>query len=219
MIQVRAKGLSHRSPGLYLLLLLPLLIGCRVASNDLAATQEAPPRVAETDAPTLVSAEEEVPPTTAPTLSPTLSPTAVPTDTPEATATRPDEATTMIGTEQEANADVEFVRAVQRTDGSWTFHVTVRHPDLGWEDYADGWDVVTDDGLVLKQRTEDPFTRLLLHPHESEQPFTRSQSGLLIPEGNSQVTVRAHDLVDGYGGRQIVVDLNTDAGPGFEVER
>ncbi len=38
-----------------------------------------------------------------------------------------------------ANADVLFVRAVQDPElNSWTFHVTVQHPDTGWDDYADG---------------------------------------------------------------------------------
>ncbi|MCA9912700.1 MAG: hypothetical protein KC496_05110, partial [Anaerolineae bacterium] len=35
-----------------------------------------------------------------------------------------------------ANADVIFVRAVQTGENTWTFHVTVEHPDTGWEDYA-----------------------------------------------------------------------------------
>jgi hypothetical protein len=121
--------------------------------------------------------------------------------------------------ESVANADVEFVRAIESADGIWTFHVTVKHPDTGWEDYADGWDVVTLDGTVLKVNEGDPFTRLLLHPHENEQPFTRSQSGLVIPESISQVTVRAHDLVDGYGGREVIVDLTVESGPDFELER
>lgn len=124
-----------------------------------------------------------------------------------------------MGPAEEANADVEFVRAVQMADSSWTFHVTVRHPDTGWEDYADGWDVITPDGRVLKRDSTEPFTRLLLHPHEDEQPFTRSQSGLVIPDGIDRVTVRAHDLVAGYGGRSITVDLTESSGPNFEVER
>ncbi len=118
-----------------------------------------------------------------------------------------------------ANADVEFVRAVQAPDGSWTFHVTVRHPDTGWEDYADGWDVVLPDGRVLKPNPDSPFTRLLTHPHENEQPFTRSQSRIVIPEGVTGVLVRAHDLLDGFGGREIQVDLVVSSGPGFEVIR
>lgn len=118
-----------------------------------------------------------------------------------------------------ANADVEFVRAVREGDSTWTFHVTVRHPDTGWEDYADGWDVLAPDGTVIKPDPDSPFTRLLLHPHENEQPFTRSQSGLLIPEDVTVVTVRAHDLVDGFGGAEVLVDLTATEGPGYAVER
>jgi len=116
------------------------------------------------------------------------------------------------------NADVLYVRAVKASNGTWTFHVTVQHPDTGWEDYADGWDVLTPDGQVLKPDRDSPFTRLLLHPHESEQPFTRSQSGIVIPPGVTQVRVRAHDLVDGYGGREVPVDLTIQQGQDFEVE-
>lgn len=120
--------------------------------------------------------------------------------------------------EGKGNADVLHVRAVKAGDGTWTFHVTVEHPDTGWEDYADGWDVLTPDGEVIKPDPDSPFTRLLLHPHENEQPFTRSQSGIAIPPGVSMVRVRAHDLVDGYGGREVVVDLTVQSGEGFEVE-
>jgi hypothetical protein len=119
----------------------------------------------------------------------------------------------------EANADVRFVEARQDAGGNWTFTVTVAHPDQGWEDYADGWDIVLPDGSVVKPDPDSPFTRLLLHPHETEQPFTRSLGGIVIPEGVTTVTVRAHDLVDGFGGQEIQVDLTADSGPGFEVQR
>ena len=118
-----------------------------------------------------------------------------------------------------ADADVIEVRAIQTNGGGWTFHVTVSHPDTGWNDYCDGWDVVLDTGEVLKRSSEDPFTRLLLHPHENEQPFTRSQSGLSIPDEVKTVTVRAHDIVDGFGGKEVVVDLTTSSGPGYRVSR
>ncbi len=121
--------------------------------------------------------------------------------------------------ESAANADVTQVRAVEGTDGTWTFYVTVAHPDTGWEDYADGWDVVLPDGTVVKPNPDDPFTRLLLHPHVDEQPFTRSQRGIVIPEGVTQVTVRAHDIVAGWGGQTVTVDLAAASGPGFTVER
>ncbi len=118
-----------------------------------------------------------------------------------------------------ANADVVFVSARETAPGTWTFTVTVAHPDTGWDDYADGWDVVLPDGTVILPNPADPFTRLLLHPHENEQPFTRSQSGIVIPADVSRVRVRAHDLVDGWGGHAIAVDLTVAAGEGFEVQR
>jgi hypothetical protein len=120
---------------------------------------------------------------------------------------------------QTGNADVLHVKAERTGDRTWTFYVTVQHKDTGWEDYADGWDVLTPDGNVLKPDPDSPFTRELLHPHIEEQPVTRSQAGIVIPEGVTQVRVRAHDLVDGYGGREVVVDLTQDAGPDFEIER
>jgi hypothetical protein len=155
------------------------------------------------------------------TAAPTPEPTAMPplTAPAETTITPTPVSSPVPADEQAANADVLFVRAVQASDGDWTFHVTVGHPDSGWEDYADGWDVLTPDGTVLKPDPDSPFTRLLLHPHENEQPFTRSQSGIVVPDGVTQVRVRAHDLVDGYGGREVVVDLTASSGPDFEVQR
>ncbi len=120
----------------------------------------------------------------------------------------------------EADVDVVKVRAVHASaTGLWTFHVTLQHNDTGWNNYANGWDVVLSDGSVVKRNPGDKFTRLLLHPHEHEQPFTRSQSGLLIPADQTKVVVRGHDLVDGFGGREITLDLTQDAGDGFTVER
>ena len=118
-----------------------------------------------------------------------------------------------------ADADVTYVRATQTAVGVWSFQVTVAHPDTGWEDYADGWDVVLPDGMVLKPDPESPFTRLLLHPHENEQPFTRSQSNIQIPTEITQVSVRAHDSVHGFGGKVVVVDLTAVSGPDYEIER
>ena len=117
------------------------------------------------------------------------------------------------------NADVLYVGMVRAADDTWTFNVTVSHPDTGWEDYADGWDVVAPDGRVLKADAESPFTRLLLHPHVDEQPFTRSQGGIRIPNGVKWLKVRAHDLVDGFGGREVTVNLALDKGEDFEVSR
>ncbi len=100
------------------------------------------------------------------------------------------------------DAHVVGVKAVRSSDGTWRFDVTVRSNDTGWKKYADRWEVVGPGGKVLGRR-------VLLHPHENEQPFTRSLSGVRIPDRIKQVTVRAHDKVNGYGGKSVTVTLPT----------
>jgi hypothetical protein len=74
--------------------------------------------------------------------------------------------------------EVEVVSATARqgADGAYQFSVTLRHADTGWDHYADKWDVVAPDGTVLG-------TRVLVHPHQDEQPFTRGLSGIRVPKG------------------------------------
>ncbi|KPP89641.1 MAG: hypothetical protein HLUCCA08_10065 [Rhodobacteraceae bacterium HLUCCA08] len=80
----------------------------------------------------------------------------------------------------------------QRAGTGWRIDVTLSHPDTGWDHYADGWRVELADGTVLG-------TRDLAHPHVEEQPFTRSLSGITIPEGVARVQIRARCNVDGWG--------------------
>ena len=79
-------------------------------------------------------------------------------------------------------AEVLYVTAVQQSDTSWTFEVKVQHEDTGWDHYANSWEVLTLDGEVIA-------THVLTHPHVEEQPFTRSMSGIAIPNGTSSVRV------------------------------
>jgi len=93
-----------------------------------------------------------------------------------------------------ALADAPVVEdATARQSGStWTISVTLSHPDTGWDHYADGWEVLAPDGTSLG-------LRVLAHPHVNEQPFTRSLSGVEIPDGLNQVLIRARGNVDGWG--------------------
>jgi len=141
---------------------------------------------------------------------------AVATTEPVPTAVLP---TATSETTNAANADVVYVKVVETAVSTWTFAVSVDHPDTGWEDYADGWDVLLPDGTVLKPTADSPFTRLLAHPHVGQRPFTRSQSNIAIPVDVTMVTVRAHDLVDGFGGQEVVVELTAVSNDKFEVER
>lgn len=102
-----------------------------------------------------------------------------------------------------ARAEPPEIVAARAQPGSagWSFSVTLAHPDSGWDHYADGWEVLAPDGARLGLRE-------LLHPHVDEQPFTRSLSGVAIPEGVSQVTIRARCSRDGWSGTPYRLDLN-----------
>ncbi len=98
--------------------------------------------------------------------------------------------------------EVEIVSAkATGSAGKWTFAVTLRHDDTGWDHYADLWQILTPDGELLGER-------VLLHPHVDEQPFTRSQSGITIPEGVSQVIIRARDTVHGVSPQEYKLNLD-----------
>jgi hypothetical protein len=85
------------------------------------------------------------------------------------------------GTAAAGEADVLNVEVEPGRDGTWHFEVTVRHADEGWDHYADQWQVLAPDGTILGTRT-------LHHPHENEQPFTRSLGGVEVPAGVASVT-------------------------------
>ena len=109
-------------------------------------------------------------------------------------------------------AQVTHVVATQKSDGSWCFGTSVRHNDQGWEHYADGWEVIDLEGNQLGYR-------LLGHPHDNEQPFTRSQCNIKIPSGISKVVVRAKCNEHGFGGEPIIVNLNDGQGGDYSVNR
>ncbi|WP_417248515.1 hypothetical protein [Celeribacter sp.] len=94
---------------------------------------------------------------------------------------------------------IEKVNAT-RSGEEWRFDVTLSHPDTGWDHYADGWRVLDMEGAELGHR-------VLAHPHVNEQPFTRSLSGVEIPEGTTQVQIEARDTADGWSGKAVVVEL------------
>ncbi|SFR45399.1 hypothetical protein SAMN04488005_2135 [Yoonia tamlensis] len=79
--------------------------------------------------------------------------------------------------------------------------VTILHADTGWDHYADGWEVLDADGNRLGFRE-------LAHPHVNEQPFTRSQSGVMIPEGATSVFIRTRCSVDGWDATLFEVALS-----------
>lgn len=109
------------------------------------------------------------------------------------------------GPAQAGSADVESVECRLEADGTFRFDVAVAHADAGWDHFADMWQVLGPDGAVLGER-------VLAHPHDNEQPFTRSQSGIEIPSEINSVTIRAHDKIHGWGGKEIEIKRQVCSG-------
>jgi hypothetical protein len=82
--------------------------------------------------------------------------------------------------------------------GTYTFDVTLYHDDAGEDGYADRWVVESLSGDEVGRRN-------LAHPHGTRR-FTRSAT---VSTDEGCVVVRGHDQTHGYGGRAVVVNLET----------
>lgn len=101
-----------------------------------------------------------------------------------------------------ASAEYPDVLAAELSgDGdSYSLSVTMSSEYDTPERYADGWRVLDPDGNELG-------TWELGHDHAGEQPFTRTQTGLEIPDDVTEVTVEGRDQANGYGGATVTVEV------------
>ncbi|MGI8633634.1 MAG: hypothetical protein ACR2NA_13975 [Solirubrobacterales bacterium] len=90
--------------------------------------------------------------------------------------------------------------ATEADEGRYDFDVTISSPYDSPERYADGWRVLDPDG-------EELGAHELAHDHADEQPFTRTQRGVEIPDDLQFVQIEGHDLENGYGGDRLDVEL------------
>ena len=88
-------------------------------------------------------------------------------------------------------ADILSVK-VTGNSNAYQFSVEVASPDTGCDQYADWWEVLSEEGQLL-------YRRVLLHSHVTEQPFVRSGGPVKI-DANTVVYIRAHLNTVGYGG-------------------
>ncbi len=98
--------------------------------------------------------------------------------------------------------EITNVVAHQASDKTWTFAVTLKHADTGWDHYANEWQVIAPDNKILATRT-------LYHPHVEEQPFTRNTSGVKIPANMETVRIIAKDTVHGLSKTAMQINLKT----------
>lgn len=85
---------------------------------------------------------------------------------------------------------------------NYTLSVTIASPDTGCDQYADWWEVLTVDGILI-------YRRILGHSHVSEQPFTRS-GGIVDVGPDERIYVRAHMNNLGYGSAVFSGTLRND---------
>jgi hypothetical protein len=111
------------------------------------------------------------------------------------------------GTTEDSTHEQRFpdvIDAELEPDGdAWRLRATLSSPYDTPERYADAFRAVAEDGTVLGVRE-------LAHDHAGEQPFTRSLTGLEIPDDVARITVEGRDQSYGWGGDTIEVDVPDD---------
>ncbi|MEM9220714.1 MAG: hypothetical protein AAGD25_41155 [Cyanobacteria bacterium P01_F01_bin.150] len=108
-------------------------------------------------------------------------------------------ASSLSSSPQTTYADVLEVET-SGNSGAYQFSVTIQSPDTGCDQYADWWEVISEDGALLHRR-------ILLHSHINEQPFSRS-SGPISVSPDQSVIIRAHMHPHGYGGQALQGTVN-----------
>lgn len=103
-------------------------------------------------------------------------------------------------TEEALLPDVLAVELTRTGDGVYRVAVTLSSPYDTPERYADAWRVLAPDCSVLA-------VRILAHDHQFEQPFTRSLSGVEIPDEVLEITVQGRDQISGWGGATLTVPV------------
>lgn len=112
------------------------------------------------------------------------------------------------GTEEAGQRFPDVIAAeLEPAGGTWRLDATLSSPYDTPERYADAFRALSEDGTVLGVRE-------LAHDHANEQPFTRSLTGLEIPDDVERITVEGRDLAHGWGGDTVELEVpsRSDAG-------
>ena len=86
------------------------------------------------------------------------------------------------------------------SNGSYRFNVTVSSPYDSAKRYADAYRIMSESGEVFGIRE-------LAHDHAYEQPFTRSVSGVKIPDDVRTLIIEGRDQQYGWGGKTFTIEL------------
>ncbi len=94
---------------------------------------------------------------------------------------------------------------LEATGDTWRLSATLSSPYDTPERYADAFRALAPNG-------EELGVRVLLHDHANEQPFTRSLTGLEIPDDVDTVIVEGRDLEYGWGGDTVALEVPREQG-------
>lgn len=83
---------------------------------------------------------------------------------------------------------------------AWRLSATLSSPYDTPERYADAFRARSEDGTELGVRE-------LAHDHANEQPFTRSLTGLNIPNDVARITIEGRDQEYGWGGDTVELEV------------
>jgi len=81
--------------------------------------------------------------------------------------------------------------AISGNENAYIFSVRVLSPDTGCNQYANWWEVLSENGDLI-------YRRILGHSHVNEQPFTRSGGSVAVTK-DQVIIVRVHMNTSGYG--------------------
>ncbi len=93
---------------------------------------------------------------------------------------------------------------ISGNENNYTFSVTLKSPDKGCSQYANWWEIVTEDEELV-------YRRILGHSHVNEQPFTRS-GGTVKINAPDIVIIRGHMNTTGYGKGEIAMKGSVETG-------
>lgn len=96
-----------------------------------------------------------------------------------------------LGYTKNISANVIGVK-ISGESGTYRFSVTLESTETGCAQYADWWEVLSEDGKLL-------YRRILVHSHPDTQPFTRSGGNVKVGK-DDVVYVRGHMNKAGYVG-------------------